>query len=68
MKIVLGNEHFNGESGGLEFVNGVCEVAKGHETHAKQIANFLGYEIVDEAAAEKPKAKRKAAAKDKEAE
>jgi hypothetical protein len=77
MKIILGNEHFTGEVVGLEFVNGVCEVAKGHETHARHIANFLNYKIVEEEAAateepvvvaEKPKAKRKPAVKAKEKE
>lgn len=62
MKIKIANEHFNGTIEGLEFVNGVHEVAEGHETHSAQIANFLGYEIVEEA--KKPKAKAKA--KDKE--
>jgi hypothetical protein len=65
MKIKIANEHFNGNIAGLEFVNGVHEVAEGHEKHSAQIANFLGYEIIEEA--KKPKAKAKAAAaKDKE--
>ena len=62
IKIEVPSKQFNGERGGIDFVNGVAIVED--EAKGRAIANQLGYKVIEE---EKPKAKpasrKKAASK-----